>query len=105
MRNEERRYPVLNTLSLVLKVLAVIVLAFGIIVPIAIAASGGVIISSVLVALFNAIILYALADLILVVIDIEHNTFLTSQELQSRVTPAPQAVPQERPEGEKRPAA
>lgn len=99
MAREERGYPVLFVLSWVLKVLAVIIAIAGIIGGIVVGGAAGVI--TVIEAIVGGIIVYALGDLILVVMDIEHNTFLTSQQLQSRVTPAPS----EGPEAKERPAA
>lgn len=88
----ERRYPALEIVSVLLKVLAVIVAVIGIITAIAapftttatFVAELGLVISILLVAAFQALVLYAIAELILVVIDIEHNTYLSSEAVQPR---------------------
>jgi len=89
---EERRYPALSAISTVLKVVAVIVAVVGVVSAIGSFFIGlpaltalGTFIATLIGTAISALVLWAIAELILVVIDIEHNTFLTSQQPLARM--------------------
>lgn len=90
MQMEERKYPALNAVAVLLRVLAVIVAVVGIIsaiaTPFTLAASFLTVVSTIIGILLSTaisvLVLYAVAELILVVEDIEHNTFQTSRQIQ-----------------------
>lgn len=93
MRSQERRYPALTGTTVLLKAFAIFIAVVGVIAAITtpftlqagFVTEFAAVIGVLLSALIPALLLYAIADLILVVIDIEHNTYQTREMMQPRV--------------------
>ena len=82
----ERRYPALRAISLIYKVLAVLAFLAGLAIGVAQAIKGEPLraVFSIALGIIYAIFLWAGAELILVLLDIEQNTRKTAELLSGR---------------------
>ncbi len=83
---EERRYPALRAIAVIYKVLAVLAFLVGLAIGIFGAVEGRVFegVAAVAIGIIYALFLWAGAELILVVLDIETNTRRTAELLSQR---------------------
>lgn len=86
MTMEEPRFPALNVISAVLKILAVIVAIIGVVsafaslfAAISILARLGSFVVILITAAVQALLLWAGGELIILLVSLEHNTFLTKE--------------------------
>lgn len=88
MTTEEPRFPALIVISIVLKILALIVAIIGVILSIAslfaaisVLARLGSFVVILITAAVQALLLWAGGELILLLISLEHNTYLTKEAI------------------------